>query len=188
MTLSTTHKEEKMKHIMLDLETMGKTSQAAIIAVGAVKFDITKGILDSFYEVVDLESSCSLGGVIDTSTILWWLSQEKVAKDFITVKGKHISDVLQSFSEWVGDEEFCVWGNGAAFDNAILSSAYLRASKKQPWKFWNDRCYRTLKSLYPNAKLNRVGVHHNALHDATSQAIHLIEILKVMEIKNELTT
>jgi exodeoxyribonuclease VIII len=47
----------------------------------------------------------------------------------------------------------------------------------QPWRHWNDRCYRTVKSLYPDVKLERVGTHHNAVDDAESQARHLIAML-----------
>jgi inhibitor of KinA sporulation pathway (predicted exonuclease) len=44
-----------------------------------------------------------------------------------------------------------------------------------PWKFYNDRCYRTLKAMYPHIKMpKRTGTHHNALDDAISQVNHLI--------------
>jgi exodeoxyribonuclease VIII len=46
-----------------------------------------------------------------------------------------------------------------------------------PWQFWNSRCYRTVKSLYPDNKLKRSGTYHNAVDDAESQARHLIELL-----------
>jgi len=51
---------------------------------------------------------------------------------------------------------------------------------ERPWYFWNDRCYRTMKSLYPQIPMERDGVHHNALDDAISQARHLMAILKCM--------
>jgi exodeoxyribonuclease VIII len=45
-----------------------------------------------------------------------------------------------------------------------------------PWPFWKDKCYRTVKGIWKDIKLDRVGTHHNALHDAESQAEHLIAI------------
>lgn len=51
-------------NIMLDLETMGNGPDAAIIAVGACKFD-TIGVLDTYYCVVDLTSSLNAGLKVD---------------------------------------------------------------------------------------------------------------------------
>ena len=69
-----------------------------------------------------------------------------------------------------------IWGNGAAFDNVVLASAFRATGMQVPWAFWNDRCYRTVKSLFSNVKLKRSGTHHNALDDAVTQAKHLLEI------------
>jgi len=71
-----------------------------------------------------------------------------------------------------------IWGNGADFDNSILAAAY-RACRIEPaWKFSNNRCYRTLKGLYPADKLKRQGIYHNALDEAKSQAVHAIALLR----------
>jgi len=171
-----------MKNVMLDLETMGNSSNAAIIAIGAVEFDIeNKSIGKKFYQVVDLESSVKIGGVIDASTVLWWMKQSEDSRKEFEKKGCDIAFSLQSFSSWikgVGEKgSVDVWGNGAVFDNVILSNTYKRLGLDVPWEFWNDRCYRTVKSLYPDVWLERVGTYHNALHDAESQAIHLIKMI-----------
>ena len=170
-----------MKDIMLDLETMGAGPSAAIIAIGAVAFDPETGALgDEFYEVVDLASSVAEGGRMDPDTILWWLRQSEEARAAINSPATHILKVLKRFSDWVQEragEEARVWGNGASFDNVILASAYDRAAYHRPWKFWNDRCYRTVKALHPEIKMLRTGTHHNALDDARSQALHLLEML-----------
>lgn len=166
--------------VMLDLETMGNNSNSAIIAIGAVAFDDDK-VIDKFYSEVNLQSSIENGGAVDGSTVMWWLKQSDNARSsFIdNDNAPHISVALQRFAEWYnqinGDE---VWGNGAMFDNAILGNAYKRTGNQIPWKFWNDMCYRTVKGMYKHIKLERVGVYHNAVDDAESQALHLIRILK----------
>lgn len=166
-----------MSHIMLDLETMGNGPQAAIIAIGAVAFDLS-GIKDRFYTQVSLESSISAGLIADPSTIMWWMQQSDEARAAFKDNDKALAlgGALVQFAEWLraaGGEQ--VWGNGASFDNAILSNAYRATGSEQPWKFWNDRCYRTFKSLLNAVPMQRVGTHHNALHDAESQAQHLID-------------
>jgi exodeoxyribonuclease VIII len=77
-----------------------------------------------------------------------------------------------------------VWGNGSDFDNKLLSTAYEKIGWKHliPWNFRNNRCYRTVKNLYPSVKMKRSGDHHNALDDAKSQANHLLELLKIGDI------
>lgn len=164
--------------IMLDLETMGNGSNSAIIAIGAVSFD-KSGVKNKFYQQVSLQSSIDAGMMMDASTVLWWLQQSDAARQAFkdNEKAKLISDVLKMFSSFCSDEKACgMWGNGAAFDNVLLSNAYRKCGIIQPWKFWNDRCYRTMKSIYPVHEIKRVGTHHNAVDDAESQALHLISI------------
>ena len=167
-----------MNNIMLDLETMGTSADAAIIAVGAVRFDTE--VTDRFYKVVDLQSSVDAGLTISASTVMWWMQQSDEARAKFKAPGEPLTDVLLSFSEWVG-EDADMWGNGADFDNTILSTAYRLTDIQQPWKFWRNKCYRTIKGLYPNIKLERTGIYHCAVDDAESQANHLIKILAVMK-------
>jgi len=159
---------------MLDLETMGNGVNAAIIAIGAVRF--TNEIKDKFYETIDLRSSVELGLDMDPETVLWWMQQCEDARAQFKQKGKQIQSVLVRFTQWIGDDAV-MWGNGADFDNAILANAYKKCHLEQPWKFWNNRCYRTVKNMYPNIEMVRTGTHHNAVDDAESQALHLLHIL-----------
>ena len=186
-----------MKDVMLDLETMGNGPCAAIIAVGAVAFDgvSQRGVRtvhqNKFYEVVSLESAMAAGGVVDASTILWWMEQSESARSAFTgdaaSRAKPLPEVLAAFSRWLNDvswgypDKVRVWGCGAAFDNVILRSAYRAVHSPAPWKHWNDRCYRTIRELRPDIQLSRIGTHHNARDDAESQAIHLMKIFEAME-------
>lgn len=167
-----------MSNIMLDLETMGNSSDSAITAIGAVKFDEERGVYDKFYRVVDLQSSVDAGGSIDPSTVIWWMGQSDDARKQFQCTGEDIEIVLKEFEQWCSDVEYKVWGNGVAFDNVILGNAYKRLGREVPWAFWNDFCYRTVKNLNRHIRMKRVGTHHNAVDDAESQALHLIEILK----------
>lgn len=162
--------------IMLDLGTMGNGSNSAIVSIGACRFSM-EGIHEEFYQVVNLQSCVDLGLVIDPSTVLWWNKQNEWARNVFSEKGDSLAESLVMFSKWIGKDAI-VWGNGANFDNVILSNAYRTANLTQPWKFWNDRCYRTVKNLFPAIKMDRKGTHHNALDDAKNQAEHLIKIWK----------
>lgn len=164
-------------HIMIDLETMGTRPNAPIVSIGAVAFDAT-GVHKKFYRVVDLESAVKAGGVIEPSTVLWWLVQSHDARMALADDiAEPVKDVLDAFALWVAKFDVAgVWGNGATFDNVILTETYHRAYGVTPWRFWQDRCYRTVKNMYPGVEMVRSGTHHNALDDARTQAEHLIAI------------
>jgi exodeoxyribonuclease VIII len=196
-----------MTDVMVDLETMGVGPRAAIIAIGAVAFDLETGELGGeFYRPVDLGSSMEHDGIIDADTVMWWLKQSDDARKALTdiqldpsnpdggkILPYTLPKVLADFTlytrslcpvQWLrGDSgdvptTLKIWGNGAGFDNVVLRSAYEACGISVPWLFYNDRCYRTVKAQYPHIKMERSGTHHNALDDAVSQAKHLIAMLK----------
>ena len=175
------------KHIMIDIETMGQSADAAIVAIGAVAFDEC-GLGEDLYVRISLEEAAKYGN-IDASTVLWWMKQEDAAREEITKEGafdpKEAAHVLSHFiSGNSGDDgNVSVWGNGSDFDNVILANWYKALGKQLPWKFWENRCYRTIKSLNRDVAMKREGTHHNALDDARSQAMHLIDIAKEKNIK-----
>lgn len=159
-------------HIMIDLETMGTRPDAPIIAIGAVAFDKER-VHDEFYIVVDLADSVAEGAAIDPATVLWWMKQSDEARAEFGREGRALGLALGKFREGIGAYDVSgVWGNGASFDNVILSEAYHRMGNEAPWPFWKDRCYRTMKNISP-VPMERGGTHHNALDDARDQAIHL---------------
>ena len=168
------------KDVMIDLETMGNRSNATIIAIGAVEFfPESQELGEEFYRVVDLQSCLDVGMEIDASTVIWWMGQNDTARAQFQRKGDILPSVLLSLTELINIETR-VWGNGAAFDNVILANAYHCCGIEPPWRFWNDRCYRTIKALSP-VLMKRQGAHHNALDDARDQAVHLMEILRNKE-------
>jgi exodeoxyribonuclease VIII len=170
-----------MKNVMLDLETMGNSSNSAIIAIGAVVFDEENLRLDDkFYVTIDLKSNIDAGLQVDPDTIMWWMKQSDAARSQFEDTTHGLEAALAAFSTWIPGDAI-VWGNGAAFDNVILGNAYKALGLNQPWAFWNDRCYRTVKSMYPEVKMKRLGTYHCAVDDAVSQAAHLMEILKIGE-------
>jgi exodeoxyribonuclease VIII len=179
-----------MTHIMIDLETLSTAYNARIIAIGAAKFAVNKGIYDVFYQAVKIpqadliaayDKTDDYGFHISSDTIDWWESQDEKAKTVFTdPNAVDIAVALAGFSKWAKHDterdDIRIWGNGASFDNVVLSTAYALCDIEQPWRFWNDRCYRTVKNLYPHVPCQRFGVHHNALDDAETQATHLLNM------------
>lgn len=165
---------------MLDLETLGNGSNAVIISIGAVRFDVKqKTIINKFYARICPKSCTDAGLVIDAETVLWWMKQSDAARgEFANANLPKLPEVLASFSHWVKamPGEPRIWGNGATFDNVILSNAYKAIKMDRPWSHRSDRCYRTIKALFPDIKVPDVSTAHNAVDDAEYQARHLMAI------------
>ncbi len=47
---------------------------------------------------------------------------------------------------------------------------------RQPWKFWQEMCFRTFLEMSPRVSVAFEGVPHNALDDAAHQARQFIAV------------
>ena len=171
---------------MVDLETLSTRPGGVITSIGATKFDENGPYGEPFYMRIDMQTCVNEGMLIDGDTVKWWMKQSDEARAEFQKEANHLFEVLSKFSVWcdspyvkcvghVANPNLEIWGNGANFDNVILKAAYDAVGMQAPWKFCNDRCYRTLKAMYPHIKMpKRTGTHHNALDDAISQVNHLI--------------
>ncbi len=175
-----------MKHVMVDMETLGTVSDAVILSIGAVRFDLDSDEIDDagFYASVSIESNLALGRRIQEDTLVWWLKQPSAAQQVFHEPKQTLTSALAEFADWMPPDAM-LWSNGADFDNAMLAHAYVQQSMERPWLFWNSRCVRTYKGL-PGAKnvsVPRIGTHHNALHDALYQAQLVQAIHKTLKGK-----
>ena len=168
-------------HFMIDLETMGTAPGSAIVAVGAVAFDAEK-IHDTFYKTVSLESAMAWGLTVDPGTIMWWMQQSDAARaEIVEPMYRDLFIALDTMVEWMRgmpEDVSGVWGNGATFDNVLIRAAMEKTGVTPPWKFWQDKCYRTVKGAHPEIDIVKEGTAHKAIDDALSQAKHLMVINK----------
>lgn len=163
---------------MIDLETLSDHSNAIILSIGAVMFNVEEGIIDTFYRNVDPVGQSQLGLHKSKRTIEWWSKQSPEALAALRDNKIPLKQMLEEFADWYGTKQCPVWSKSVDFDCAIMASAYRAVYGEDatpPWKYWNTRCMRTVESFYPMPKSDRVGVYHNALDDATTQATHLID-------------
>lgn len=159
-------------HVMLDFETLSTKPTAACMSLGIVRFS-REEILETEHLFFDLKEQCERR-IVDGATLVWWNSQGEAARTVFEKAGNHgilMREALSTISQ-VYQRNDLVWGNGGNFDPVIAESMYIKAGLEVPWKFWNVRCYRTLKSLYPHIEKNteKPMVKHDALEDALFQA------------------
>jgi exodeoxyribonuclease VIII len=169
---------------MIDLETMGLPPAGAIVSIGACMFDLDRcEIGPKFKRNINLATAVRDGGVIDAGTVCWWLTQGDDARKSILIDNYDIRQVLTEFGEWIAQhssvKDVRVWGNGAAFDLTVLNSAYRRSDIRTPWSFSRERCFRTVRNMYPAVVYDpeqKGDGAHDALTDAIFQAEHLFAI------------
>ena len=162
--------------IMIDLETLATSPDAAILTIGAVKFDpfgddINEPNCEKFYVKVDLDSCDRIGLVTSDDTIAWWGNQSKEAQEEAFSPDGRI-DIVDAMNQLY---KFCwgakrVWSHGAAFDIVICEHIFKKINKAIPWSFWQVRCTRTLFDIGIDPKRPPVLKHH-ALEDAWNQAV-----------------
>jgi hypothetical protein len=167
--------------VMVDLEAMSTESNAAIIAIGAVKFylnvnqpEFTEDQL--FYTAVSLKSSQEAGLHIKADTIMWWLGQEPEARNAFK-NPVSLASALGAFSRFIPKDAY-LFGNGANYDNIVLRNAYQALNIGYPISYKRDVCYRTLRKLTDAPPPPFEGTKHNALDDAKAQTRDLMEILE----------
>jgi len=172
-----------MKQVMIDNETFSTRADAVILSIGAVKFDLERGIIedDGFYASISIESNLKAGRHISDSTVTWWMGQGEDAKRLFDEPKVHLVDALISFTEWIGNDVIAPWSNGADFDVPMIAHAFDTHGLAIPWNFWNVKCFRTFKNLPGAPKCTSPAqIKHHALHDALSQAQHAIDIHKAL--------
>lgn len=171
---------------MFDIETFGTAADTVVISIGAAGYD-KEGKPFEFYERLGIEEQIKKGRSITESTLLWWMGQSEEAQTVFRESPTPVDVVLKELaiglSESMDTKKLEVYGNGASFDITIICNMFEQYNLETPWKFWNERCYRTIKNLFADVILKRKGTHHNALADAQSQLAHLKLISELKDLK-----
>ena len=171
--------------IMIDLETLNTTPDAAILTIGAVKFDpfgseLKEPKMDSFYVKVDLDSCDRIGLTTNDDTIAWWANQSKEAQEAaFDPEGRiQIEDAFQQLYKFCWGAKR-VWSNGSVFDIVICENVFKRINKAIPWQYWQVRDVRTAFDLGINPQRPPVTAHH-ALEDAWNQAVGIQNVYNTL--------
>lgn len=177
---------------MLDKETLGTGTSAAVLQIGVCAFDPASPLgWRSQQWTVNLASSLALGGEIDAETFYWWMEQSDEARRSVTGRdGSKLHDIREALE---GVIEFykttgCtrIWSHGATFDIPILGGYYRRAGLKEPWAYYGARDTRTIIEA---AELKgwvrpQVKTAHTAARDAEVQAVQMTQALRVLGLSN----
>ena len=176
-------------HAVIDLETLSTRPEAVVVAIGAVKFDpfgdsrgasfMALGDSQIFYRTID--HALQPHRKTSTETLAWWCEQSLEVQR-LTFPLPHqagtVAQTLRDFADWMKGVEY-LWGNGAAFDNAILRSLCADYEVPYPIGYRGDMDLRTLHLCAgkPEKPLF-VGIQHYALHDAFNEALIIQDCMR----------
>jgi hypothetical protein len=174
----------KMRHVMVDIETLGVGDKAPIISVAAVLFNLHTGeYLDNFsYEEVlhrniSLEENVRYGFNIEPGALRWWLKTDPslLSETIDNYKNNHASltEVIKTLNE------FClnryVWARSPSFDIKHLQRAAKACNQSLHINYQKEMDVRTLQNLYPEV-VKSVEKPKKA-HDAFQDCIHQIKMV-----------
>lgn len=171
--------------VMVDIETLGTSSDATIFQIAAVSFDILTGdIKETFNGIADISQNSLL--FVDGSTLKWWLNTNKELLTELLNNGEGSSEeLLEDFHKWLTKQakdtkDIYLWGNGILFDNKMIETQFEHIGLDYPIFYRNDRDVRTIVDL-AGAKLGLTEkelkdqyndeslVAHDAFDDVTYQ-------------------
>lgn len=171
---------------VVDIETPDNRPTSAILSIGCAALNRDGAVQATFYTPVSLKDCLNHGLTMGASTIGWWMEQSEEArqvwKEAQSKDAPTLAEALKMFSDWMDscssyrDRE--MWGNGSDFDNVIIANACSVVGMGQPWPFWGNDCFRTLKKRWKKyvPEPEFVGVKHNAKDDAVHEAVWLARI------------
>ncbi len=174
----------QFKDVMLDIETLGKRTNACLIQVAARAFDIDSGLFSHTFNGVIRNS----GGVLDVDTVAWWMQQShapalgaKLADPSQTGDEREVLEELCRFMRLCGahEEGVRVWAHGGTgFDFPILQSAFERCGLAVPWHYRAPRDTRSLFDVAPGGMPRPPKDEsraHNAQYDCEYQIAQVVE-------------
>lgn len=168
--------------IMVDIETVDNKPTAGILSIGAVMVDWYNNRIDHPFYVSICPDSCKDAGLTESEdTMKWWARQSEEARRVFTEPKVSLMEGLTAFHRYLdrwNRSKLRLWGNGSDFDNVIIANAYNAVGLDAPWRFYNNRCFRTVKNIYSDVIVTpgRKGTYHNALDDAKHQAEILLQL------------
>jgi len=183
----------RYKHVMIDIETMGTSHSAPVMAVGIVPFQLHREQCAVSPRELHREMRMSLQANIDAyrdvdgDAVEWWLRQSDAARAALLREprlgsalelAEHL--VLALRAPHLDPDELHVWAKPPQFDLEILRNLLEGRSVAWPCSLRLERDSRPLIDLAKVAGWEDCfpapAVEHDALSDAVEQAEQVVRI------------
>ena len=171
------------KHIIIDIETLGRRNDAAITQIGVAIADENFNVLDKRLIQIDPKIWYTCNRTFTGETLLWWMNQKNTPVSNIYTNYAYSYETamstLNSIFKRYNTDDTIVWTKGT-MDLFCIKDLCEYFNMEIPWKFWQPRDIRTAKEFIKDWKVIENSNAHNALEDAITE----LEELKINLIKN----
>lgn len=170
----------KIRRLHIDTETLGTSRGSVILQIAVASED---GMM--FNVGISKESCIASGLIYDQDTLDWWKKQDSAirervfsGKDSLQFAILKFNDFVVEYKEKINPElPLEIWMNSPSFDSEkILAPAFAICRKSLPWKYSEERDFRTAKAIFGNYTYPTGA--HDALVDAVAQMEYVKEKLK----------
>lgn len=172
-----------MNILMIDYETLGLKGNVPL-ELGMVAFN-RDGIVAEEKVSFDISHPQMKKLSICGDTLRWWLLQDSKRLEAMCLNGtltlsQGMARLAMFYLEHGCSKVMSNWSMAdLSWTDTYVEAGGCKVLKA--WSFREEMCFGTLKSFFPNEKVDFEGVPHDALDDAKWQAYYMIEILKKME-------
>lgn len=172
-----------MHHVMIDLETLSTSPEAAVIAIGLVLFDESQIIAKT--EIL-IRPTLAIGDR-DEKTVDWWYSQDKAVFDKMmsgtSTPWGAVAKFIETWETWCNaySLDLDLWANPPSFDIVILRFLFHKVGQPFPVHFSKERDFRTMKALALQQDIDFSEPYKTiTAHDAVSDAIAQAKALQII--------
>ena len=166
------------KHIIIDIETLGRRNDAAVTQVGIVIANKNFTVIDSYLIQITPNTWDTCNRTFTGETLLWWIQQTNTpVSEFPTQIANSYKDLIKKLNyifRRYNTEDSIVWTKGS-MDLFCLKDLCEYFNIDTPWKFWQPRDIRTAKEIIKDWKIIENNNSHNALNDTLTE----LEELKI---------
>lgn len=179
-----------MRHLMLDIETLASTPNAAVIGIGAVVFK-AGGIVASLETYIN--PAYAIGDRSPT-TAEFWKEQHATVVDRVFSGLQEPKQAAEQFADFVKlHKPHTIWAGPVTFDVPILRSMFRAVGVSFPFHYRAERDCRTIWQVAKEYGCNSTGImerteeylkgtfwKHNPLHDSVFQTYKLLKALNYL--------
>jgi hypothetical protein len=160
-----------MKHIMIDIETLGVSATAPVIEIAAVPFTREDHFAeDAFYRAISLQDNIAHGRMPDMDTCLFWLKDPRKPNLGGTIT---LLQCMLEFQNWLtanSTKETQYWFKGTSFDPVLLDNITDHLNLPRLWKYSQCLDVRSIQKFH--------GIQMNlASHHPTDDCLNQIAVL-----------
>lgn len=178
-----------MRHLMVDIETLGIQPDAAFFNIGVVPFDIETGESGEGYaSYIDLNTIDNTKFSYSPGTIKFWFNELDKNKHYLENGGITMQSVLIGVNEFIRKTfdiiPFKIWSKSPSFDLTILKHALNVYSLPILWEYFDELDVRTMEFLNKAAYLEAYNnfKQHDGLQDCYAQIKGISAVYRSLKI------